>query len=95
MLFIAYCTDKADHLQARLDARPTHVDYLKAKGDALKIAGPTTMPDGETPNGSLLIFEDTDLDAAKSWVSGDPYSAAGVFESVTVKPWKHALGAGL
>jgi len=95
MLFIAYCVDKPDHLQIRLDTRPAHVDFLKEKGDDLKIAGPTTGSDGETPNGSLLIFEDNDLEAAKSWVNGDPYKAAGLFEEVTVKPWKHAVGGGL
>jgi hypothetical protein len=95
MLFIAHCTDKADHLQVRLDTRPDHLAFLKAKGDALKVAGPTLGSDGETPNGSLLIFEDMDLDAASKWVSSDPYAAAGLFESVIVKPWKHAIGGGL
>ncbi|MBO0332635.1 YciI family protein [Sneathiella sp. CAU 1612] len=95
MLFIAHCTDKADHLQVRLDTRPDHLEFLKAKGDALKIAGPTLDADGETPNGSLLIFEDKDLEAAKAWAASDPYAAAGLFENVTVKPWKHAIGGGL
>lgn len=95
MLFIAYCVDKEDHLQVRMDTRPAHVDFLKAKGDTLKLAGPTTAENGETPNGSMLIFEDTSLDAAKEWVAQDPYAAAGLFSSVDVKPWKHALGAGL
>ena len=95
MLFIAHCTDKPDHLEVRLNARPDHIAFLQAKGDALKIAGPTTTPDGETPNGSLIIFEDSDLSAAESWISGDPYAAAGLFESVVVKPWKHAIGNGV
>jgi len=95
MLFIAYCVDKEDHLQVRMDTRPAHVDFLKAKGDALKLAGPTTAENGENPNGSMLVFEDSSLDAARAWVAADPYAAAGLFASVDVKPWKHALGAGL
>ena len=95
MLFIAYCVDKKDHLQVRMDTRPAHLDFLKAKGDALKLAGPTTAPDGETPNGSLLIFEDISLQAAKDWVQKDPYNDAGLFESVDVKPWKKAIGSGV
>jgi len=95
MLFIAYCIDKADHLHIRMETRPAHVDFLKAKGDALKLAGPSLADDGETPNGSLLIFEDNSLEAAQNWVAGDPYAAAGLFVSVDVKPWKHALGTGL
>ncbi len=95
MLFIAYCVDKKDHLQVRMDTRPAHLDFLKAKGDALKLGGPTTAADGETPNGSLLIFEDISLQAAKDWVGTDPYANAGLFESVDVKPWKKAIGDGV
>ncbi|MDF2368859.1 YciI family protein [Sneathiella sp.] len=95
MLFIAHCTDKADHLQVRLDTRPDHLEFLKAKGDALKVGGPTLGVDGETPNGSLLIFEDANLETAKAWAAKDPYTAAGLFESVIVQPWKHVIGGGL
>lgn len=95
MLFIAHCTDKADHLQVRLETRPDHLEFLKAKGEALKVGGPTIGADGETPDGSVLIFEDADLEAAKAWVAQDPYAAAGLFDSVTVQPWKHVIGDGL
>ncbi|MCF8466253.1 MAG: YciI family protein [Sneathiella sp.] len=95
MLFIAHCTDKPGHLQVRLDTRPDHLAFLKAKGSALKLGGPTTDADGETPTGSILIFEDSDLVAAKAWIAGDPYAAAGLFDSVIVQPWKHVIGDGL
>lgn len=95
MLFIAHCVDKEGHLQVRMDTRPDHVAFLQAKGNALKIAGPTTLDDGETPNGSLIIFEDDSLEAAKAWIAQDPYAAAGLFSRVEVQPWKHALGKGL
>lgn len=95
MLFIAYCVDKQNHLPVRMETRPAHLDFLKAKGDELKVAGPTTADDGETPNGSLLIFEANTLKDAKTWVAMDPYADAGLFESVDVKPWKHGMGSGL
>ena len=95
MLFIACCTDKPDHLNVRLETRPAHLAFLAEKGDALKVGGPTLDDDSETPNGSLLIFEDADLEAAKSWVAQDPYAAAGLFETVVVRPWRHAVGKGL
>jgi len=95
MLFIAHCLDKEDHLTVRLDNRPDHLEFLKAKGDALKLAGPTTLEDGETPNGSLIIFEDASLESAKAWIAKDPYGAAGLFQRVEVQIWKHAIGNGL
>lgn len=92
MLFISLCTDKPDSLQLRMDTRPDHLAFLKEKGDALKIGGPVMGDDGETPAGSLLIFEDSDLDAARAWAASDPYNKAGLFESVVVRPWKQVLG---
>ncbi len=95
MLFAAFCTDKADHLSVRMENRPAHLDFLGAKGDAIKYAGPTLADDGESPNGSLIIFEEATLEAARSWIANDPYAKAGLFSDVTVRPWKKALGAGL
>jgi uncharacterized protein len=34
MLYAIYCKDKPNHLQTRLDNRPTHVEYLKQCGAA-------------------------------------------------------------
>ena len=89
MLFALICTDKVDEgLQLRLANRREHLDYLKSLGDVIKIAGPFTSEDGSTPVGSLIIVEAEDAQAVQTIVDGDPYSKAGVFESVTVKPWK-------
>ncbi|WP_415234911.1 YciI family protein [Sneathiella sp.] len=95
MLFIAHCVDKEGHLNVRMDTRPDHLAFLNGKGDALKVAGPTLAEDGETPNGSLIIFEEASLEAAKAWIAQDPYAAAGLFSRVEVQPWKHALGGGI
>ncbi len=95
MLFTAYCVDKKDHVNIRLENRPNHVEFLKAKGEALKVAGPCLSEDGETMIGSLLVFEADDLSAAKAWVATDPYGIAGLFDSVDVKPWKYVIGGGL
>ncbi len=95
MLFIAHCVDKENHLQIRMDTRPDHVAFLKAKGDALKVAGPTVSEKDETPTGSLIVFEEDSLEAAKAWIAQDPYATAGLFSRVEVQPWKHVIGEGL
>ncbi len=95
MLFAIFCTDKPDHGQVRLDNRPAHVDFLKATGDAIKFAGPTTTEDGEAMTGSLIVVEAESLDAAKIWASNDPYAKAGLFESVEIRPWRHVIGSGV
>lgn len=86
MLFALLCNDKPDHLQVRLDARPAHVEFLNGLGASLKFAGPFLGRDGK-PNGSLVVIEAEDLTSAEKIAAADPYAAAGLFDSVTIRPW--------
>ncbi|GGA91786.1 hypothetical protein GCM10011491_19760 [Brucella endophytica] len=90
MLFAILCNDKPDHLQLRLDTRPTHLDYLNNLGERLKFAGPFLDDDGK-PNGSLIVVEADHIDAAKAIAAKDPYARAGLFASVEVRPWNWAI----
>jgi len=92
MLFAIYCTDKPDHVQVRMDNRPDHLEHLAGIGDRLKAAGPTTLDDGETPSGSIIIIEDENIASARSFADADPYHKAGLFQSVEVRPFKWLLG---
>lgn len=88
MLFALICNDKPGHLQVRLDTRPDHVAFLNdlnAKG-TLKFAGPFLDGDGK-PNGSLVVIEAADANAAKAIGDADPYARAGLFISVEIRPW--------
>lgn len=95
MLYAIMATDKPGSLEKRLATRPTHLEYLKAlqAEGRLVIAGPHPAIDSEDPGeagftGSLLIVEFDSLEDAKAWADGDPYVAAGLFESVVIKPFK-------
>ena len=87
--------DAPDSLSRRMDVRPEHLERIKAlvdKGRVL-VAGPHPAIDSEDPgpagfSGSLIVAEFESLEAAKAWADADPYVTAGVFESVTVKPFK-------
>ncbi|MEM7225314.1 MAG: YciI family protein [Pseudomonadota bacterium] len=93
MLFMIYCVDKPNHGEVRAANRPDHLDYLKAQGDKLVAAGPTPSDDGSAVTGSLIIMEMADRAAAEAFAAADPYAQAGLFESVTIKPWKKVLPA--
>jgi len=82
------CHDKPGSGEVRKNARPAHLEYLEKHRPQILVTGPMLAEDGETPNGSLLILDFPDLAAAKAFVAGDPYNQAGLFESVTVKPWR-------
>ncbi len=95
MLFIATCVDKPQSLDTRLANRPAHLAYLEGLGSKVKIGGAILADDLKTPVGSVLIFEGDSETAIRAILAEDPYARAGLFESVTVKPWRQAVGQTL
>jgi len=97
-LYAIVSEDIEDSLERRRGARPGHLARLSALVDAgrLVIAGPFPAIDAPDPGpagftGSLIVAEFENLDAARSWADEDPYVAAGVYRSVTVKPFKQVF----
>lgn len=100
MLFAIIARDRAESLEARLAARPAHLARLKGLQDEgrLVLAGPHPAIDSEDPGpagftGSLVIAEFPDLETARAWAAEDPYVQAGIYEDVTVKPFRKVLPA--
>ncbi len=91
MNFVLYCVDKADHGHVRAENRPAHLDYLKDNRERIVMAGPTTTEDGSAMTGSVLVIEAADRAEAEAFAAGDPYAKAGLFESVTIKPFKKVI----
>jgi uncharacterized protein YciI len=92
MLFVVTAWDKPGHVQLRLDTRADHLAYLGKIKDTLKLAGPFLADDNQTAIGSLLIYDCVDEAAARSVIDNDPFSKAGLFASVEVKPWRQGAG---
>ena len=87
MHFVISCTDKPGQPGLRQENRPDHLDYLESHAERIVAAGPT-LSDDDAPNGSVLVMEFDDRAQAQAFVDNDPYAKAGVFESVSIKPWK-------
>ena len=90
-LFVIFCKDKPGAKDTRLATRPVHLDYLNGSG-LVKAAGPLLSEAGD-PVGSLLIVEAADKAAAQALADNDPYTAAGVFQSVEIHPWRVGVGS--
>lgn len=90
MLFALICRDKPDHLAVRQDTRPAHLEFLNSLGGDLKFAGPF-LDDAGAPNGSLVMIQAEDIEAAKAIAARDPYATAGLFADVEILPWVWAL----
>ncbi len=98
MWYAVMSTDVANSLESRLKTREAHVGRLKtlATEGRLLIAGPHPAIDAEDPgnagfSGSLVVVNFPSLEEARQWADDDPYFAAGVYQSVTVKPFKQVL----
>ena len=87
MRYVITCKDKPGHLPIRMENRPAHVAYLESYLDIMLCAGPTLDSSGN-PSGSVLIINFDSLADAEAWAKQDPYSKAGLFESVTITAWK-------
>ncbi|WP_027847883.1 YciI family protein [Marinospirillum minutulum] len=98
MFYALICTDKPGTLEKRMQARPEHLARLEALRDEgrLLLAGPHPAIASENPGeagftGSLVVAEFASLEAAQNWADADPYVAAGVYQQVSIKPFKKVL----
>lgn len=98
MYYAIVSQDIDNSLPLRKTARPAHIARLNALNDAgrLLVAGPNPAVDNEDPGeagftGSLVIADFPSLTEAQAWADQDPYIEAGVYASVSVKPFKKVL----
>lgn len=89
-LFALTCLDKENGLQTRLGAREDHLKWVAGAG-MLKLGGPFLDERGDM-TGSLMIIEAADLEAAKQFNRDDPYTKAGLWASVEVRPFRVTFG---
>jgi len=98
MYYAIISSDVENSLPLRISARPAHIERLKTLNNEsrLLLAGPNPAIENEEPGeagftGSIVIAAFDSLQDAQSWADADPYVAAGVYASVSVKPFKKVL----
>lgn len=90
MLIALIALDKPDALDIRKANREAHLAYIAETG-VVAMGGPLLSNTGDM-NGSLIVLDVPDMEAAQAWAAGDPYGKAGLFESVTLRAWKKVVG---
>lgn len=98
MYYVIKGTDRPQSLEQRLSERPHHLRRLQALQEEgrLLLAGPLPAVDSEDPGpagftGTLIVAEFDSLEDAENWAQADPYVMAGVYQSVTVEPFRKVL----
>jgi len=98
MWYVINGTDTEQSLERRLSVRAAHLarlQQLQSEGRLL-LAGPFPAVDSNDPGpagftGSLIVAEFESLEDARAWADADPYVEAGVYRSVSVKPFRKVL----
>ena len=95
MLFVVHALDRSDALPTRVQNYRAHrpdLDQAKAEGMEVVSAGPLVADAGETPIGSLLVFDARDRGAVEGFCRADPYQMNGVWEKVQIHAYVKRRG---
>lgn len=95
MLFLIHGIDKANGDDIREAQRKKHAQYLALFKKNVICAGPTLADDGVSKTGTVIVVDMDDRAAAQSFLDNNPYFKAGLFETVTIQPWRKIEGIGI
>lgn len=87
MLFAIYALDKPGAAALRAETRPAHLAYLDGMVAQMVLAGPLLDAQGQAV-GSLLVVDAESQSAVEDLAAADPYAQAGLFGSVTIRPYR-------
>ena len=91
MKYVLICEDKKDSLDVRLANRDKHLAFIGELGERVSLAGPMLSDDGEGMVGSVLIIEAESAEEIQAIADRDPYALAGLFEKVTIRPFRQVV----
>ncbi len=85
--------DGPEGAERRNEYRARHVAHIEAldREGRIVLAGTPRNDDNDASIGAVILFEARDLDEAREIAGGDPFVAGGIFESLTVAPFKRVF----
>jgi uncharacterized protein YciI len=90
--FVMTCIDHPNSLERRMGVREAHLAYVRDNIAMVKLAGPLLDEAGNMA-GSLFIIEADSAPEVTAFNAADPYTLAGVFESVDIRAIRITVGA--
>ncbi|MES2723491.1 MAG: YciI family protein [Pseudomonadota bacterium] len=90
-LFVLICLDKPNALDLRMATRPAHLAYAGTFSNVVKLGGPILDDKGDMA-GSLIVMEGETQEVAQAFNRDDPYTLAGLFQSVQILPFRATIG---
>lgn len=90
-MFAVYCIDKPRSAELRQVTRPAHLAYIKTFAHNIALAGPIVSDDDVSSLGGLLLVHFNSRAEAEAFIRNDPYTKAGLFESISVKRFRQVV----
>lgn len=90
MIHTILCTFKPGALSEAKAKRLEHYEFLRRERQHIVEGGPLTDSDG-LPTAMLIVVDRDSLEEAHDFISHEPYTAAGLFESVSIRQWHHVI----
>jgi uncharacterized protein YciI len=91
MHWLIKCRSKPATDALRESTLPAHRNFLDGYPEVTWYSGPLFTDDNKNARGSLRLIEFPDRAAALAYINADPYTKAGIFESINIERWKPGL----
>ena len=91
MPFVIIAKDKPNSVHVRNEVRPEHLEYMTASVG--KILGAFAQVDdaNTTVHGGVIVYDSDDRAEVEGFVANDPFTKAGLFESITISRCRKAF----
>ncbi len=88
MHWLIKCRSKPATDSLREATLPAHRNFLDGYPEVTWYSGPLFTDDNKNAIGSLRLIEFPDRAAANAYINADPYTQAGIFQSISIERWK-------
>ena len=91
--FSIYALDRPGMSEKRQALRPSHRERLRLHDHPVKVhVGGPMLDEQGAMIGTLLIIEAGNREQVQSYLAGDPYVAADLFQTLDIRPFAWGLG---
>lgn len=91
MHWLIKCRSKPATDDLREATLPAHRNFLDGYPEVTWYSGPLFSDDNRNAIGSLRLIEFPDRAAALAYINADPYTKAGIFQSIIIERWQPGL----
>ena len=91
MHWLIKCRSKPGTDALRTATIAAHSAFLDGYPEVTWFSGPLFTDDNKNAIGSLRLIEFPDRAAASAYIHADPYTRAGIFQSISIQRWRPGL----